>query len=763
MSAKIRSTRARALRGASFAVLACALAAGAAHAQTAEAPAAEGAATDAATAVSDIIVTGRIAFRNRTAEVNPVLSYDLDYFQRFEPVSVGEMVKRVPGVTFTSDVLEFDGVSMRGLPPGYTQILINGRRAPGGENDRSFFVDRIPAELVERVEIIRSPRADQPSEGLAGSLNVVLKEGARIRGGLAKAGALINEDGTVRPSGAIAYAGGDDDTSWWAGLNYQGRRNPKKKVSLRYDDEFQTFNNTELQSDTRDGVDISANGEFTQEFDWGRIRLNGLVIDTDRDEDETSLTYTDEAATAFDEAEIQAERIGQRTYAFGGDARFDAFGGQIDLDLGWNAYREGTTTSVDVASMEDLSDRELDEYVTLDIDDSEWDAGASYTFSGGDAWRVKAGVDFLDKTRDFAEVEYDISGGVVDDPDPEPGAVHQIKERRVDPYVRLTLEPAPGWSVDLGVRYETLKREVTSDLGEVSFDHKDLNPSAHITFKPTDVDQFRFSVARTVRRPSYDLLAPFIADEEPADEDALRGNPLLQNETSVGYDLGYEHRLGQRGIFGINAFYRDIDGLIETVDTGLEVNEDGDPPAPGDDVYNLFEARNVGKGKVWGVEVDYSAPLDFIGLPDTGLFFNYTWLKSETTDVYTGLERPFTNQPKYVYNIGFVHTLKAPGISFGASLYGRGRGFESGLDETVMVAYDADLEAFIEKRVGDKVVVRLAAMNLLDKEKRERFLKYDGDSVEEILDNRMNGNLDEGEIESERSGVLYQVTVRAAF
>lgn len=58
---------------------------------------------------------------------------------------------------------------------------------------------------------------------------------------------------------------------------------------------------------------------------------------------------------------------------------------------------------------------------------------------------------------------------------------------------------------------------------------------------------------------------------------------------------------------------------------------------------------------------------------------------------------------------------------------------------------------------------RLSAQNLLDKEKRETFLKYDGDSVEEILDNRANGDLDEYELESERSGVLYQVTVRAAF
>src|SRR3546814_66011 len=99
---------------------------------------------------SEILVTADIAFRHRTIDPNPVISYDLEYFQRFEPVSVGEMLKRVPGATFTSDVLEYDGVQMRGLPSGFTQVLINGRRAPGGEADRSFFVDRLPAEQIGR-------------------------------------------------------------------------------------------------------------------------------------------------------------------------------------------------------------------------------------------------------------------------------------------------------------------------------------------------------------------------------------------------------------------------------------------------------------------------------------------------------------------------------------------------------------------------------------------------------------------------------------
>src|SRR5690349_20995265 len=73
------------------------------------------AAQDAPAVASEIVVPVAIVYRNRTAEPAPVLNYGQDYFQRFEPLTVGDALKRVPSVTFLSDVLESDGARMRGL------------------------------------------------------------------------------------------------------------------------------------------------------------------------------------------------------------------------------------------------------------------------------------------------------------------------------------------------------------------------------------------------------------------------------------------------------------------------------------------------------------------------------------------------------------------------------------------------------------------------------------------------------------------------
>jgi outer membrane receptor protein involved in Fe transport len=743
------------LRGAALAAI---VAATPVFAQDSATPTAGTAAEE--TRASDIIVTGQIFFRNRTEDPNPVLSYDLEYFQRFEPVSVGEMLKRVPGVTFTSDVLEYDQPQFRGLPPGFTQVLINGRRAPGGEADRSFFVDRIPAELVERIEIVRAPRADQPSEGVAGTLNIVTKESATFEGGFAKLGALINgDDGEIRPSGALAYAGHiGADTDFWAAVNYQERRNPKKKISYRFDDTPTTgegayatdpeFNNREDQADTRDGSDLSGNAEITTRFgDGGRFRIGGFFVDTDRDEDETSLTF-EGADLDFDGAEIQHEDISQQTYAITADAVIPLGGLKLGLAGAWNGYREHTDVTASEAGERDLSDLELVETEVTRIKDDEYSGTAYLSFGDDAAFRVKAGIDFLSKSRDGANSVYDVED---DESEINNSATFTIDEKRYDPYLRLTYQPSNMLSIDAGLRYEITDRQVVGTNGGASYNADQLNPSLHLRYAPTATDQFRASIARTVRRPSYDLISPYEQEESPGDEDTTTGNPALRNESAWGLDIGYERRLGAKGIVGINLFYRDLKDMIDLVP--FADNGDGQD----------FRPQNIGDGQTWGVEVDFSTPLNLVSIGETGLFANYTYLDSKTNDPFTGEERRFNNQPHHIYNVGFIQNWQRAGASFGATISGRSGAQEVNFDEIVDLRYDPDLEAFVEKRIGANFVLRLSAQNLLNRQKKEDFRKYDGDTLADFLDARATGDLDEYEIEREKSGPLFQVTLRAAF
>ncbi len=182
-----------------------------------------------------VVVQGEISYRNRTADIAPVLSYDLEYFQRFEPSTVGDMVKRLPSAAFVSDVLEYDAVQLRGLTPAYTRVLINGKDVPGAGDDRSFWVDRIPAEMVERIEIIRSGSANRSGDAVAGALNIVLRDAYQFDGAYLRVGAMRYDDGEIQPTYGGVASGEALGGRILTGFNVQDRYNPKIKRSDRFD------------------------------------------------------------------------------------------------------------------------------------------------------------------------------------------------------------------------------------------------------------------------------------------------------------------------------------------------------------------------------------------------------------------------------------------------------------------------------------------------------------------------------------------------
>ncbi len=92
------------------------------------------------------------------------------------------------------------------------------------------------------------------------------------------------------------------------------------------------------------------------------------------------------------------------------------------------------------------------------------------------------------------------------------------------------------------------------------------------------------------------------------------GNPSLDNETAWGSSTSATSAGAPAAWSGSTSFYRDIKDLIELVATS-EVSSLGPRP-------RVRAAQHRASGKTWGVELDFSAPLDVVGLPYTGLFFN---------------------------------------------------------------------------------------------------------------------------------------------
>jgi outer membrane receptor protein involved in Fe transport len=703
----------------------------------------EGEETQGPKPAEKVVVYGTV-FRNRSNETAPILNYGLDYFQKFEPLTVGDALKRVPSATFPSDVLEYDGVRLRGLDPGYTQILINGEKVPGSGVDRSFFVDRIPAELIERVEIVRSSSADRSGDALAGAINIVLRDAYSLDGGYAKLGGLLFDDDDVKPvvGGVLGAPLGEGRVL--LGGNVQGRHNPKDKQSLRFapDAGVLVFDNREHQSDVRDGTDYSFNGSLIFPMgSEGRFDISGVYVRTDRTETEHSEEF--DAGGVLDGVADQFEDIFQENYTVRAKADVPFLGGKTGVKIGYASFTDDfiSTELEPTEGAREFTDQTDDEvFGTL-----------SQTFEY-EHFDLKLGFDFNKKTRETTIVVAENAGGPSFPPPapPEPGQAYDIEELRIDPYALVRGEGSVfDW--EAGVRFENTEGEVKDENGTFDNNYSFVLPSAHLLWSLTEDDRVRASVARTVRRPNFDQLAPALLEEEPTEDNDLIGNPELKPENAWGFDVSYERRMGRQGVVGVNFFYRDVKDRIELTSTGVVSSS-------GDGFVLTFD--NIGDGKVWGLEFDLSTPLTFMGLEHTGVFANYSWLDSEITDPVTGEKRRFNDQAEFVLNAGIIQDIPSWNVAIGATYRQQGDQFHRIVGETVETSYGADLEVFIEKRFGENFVVRLVGSNLLDASKDETFFKWD------TLGDQLSGDpdaLDEFELETEKAGPVFQLVGRYAF
>ncbi len=790
-----------------------------------------------------VVVQGEIAYRNRTADIAPTLVYDLEYFQRFEPNTVGDMLKQVPGVAFVgADVMEYDAVALRGLGGGYTQVLINGKKVPGAEDDRSFYVDRIPAEMVDHIEIKRSASANRSGDAMAGAINIVLRDSYEFSGGYVRLGVNRWYDGEVNPTFGAVVSGEALGGRLLAGVNVQDRYRFKEKRSDRWSDRSrEELVSWEDQTEKKDGRDYSANLSYNVDVgETGRLTVDGFYIRTKRDVTEVSF------AKELDEVEIDGEDVDgtaisrvpgldpydQDNYGIDVEYRFDMAGGTTRLDVDYSAFKnsEASTEGEHVYGIgeEDLAG-------PWSIDGAQWqetgyeaaaanakddEAGVKIAHErpvgGAD---LEFGVDYRRKKRDVTYTNYAWEADEESQTPRWPADYElddrdgtRIEEKRLDPYVMFSGR-GDRFSWEAGLRYETTRTDIRSaydkfDDGEVelrqdtanSKDYDELLPSVSLRWDLGEADRINLSLARTVKRPNFNELIPALLDGEYGDND-YAGNPGLEPETANGIDIGFEHRLGRKGIVGVNFFYRDVKNLVELVNLGIASQESlaeiGDDELDNEDFAEdfmddymeanpgattlqaqaaadaalraevaaaggeyapeswVYSSSNVNDGKVYGAEFDLSTPLSAFGLDDTGVFLNYTWLDSRVDDFMGG--RRFNGQSRSILNVGFIQDLPNLGASFGVSYHKQGAYRTRVLGEEGLTTYGADLQAFVEKRFGDNLSVRLSAYNLLDAGKDEYYDKFNTEAEQ------LGRDYDEYEHEHEEAGPAYQLVMRWAF
>lgn len=590
----------------------------------------------------------RSALQARHDSPNAVVVIDGEQLNQFNDMSIGDAIRRLPGVTFPG-VNRSREIKLRGLPGEYTQVLLDGRPLVDADTSRSNMeVDRIPASMIERVEIIRSPLVKYPSSGAAGTVNIITKRTFAPQGnvGLTIGGGHV--DSFNNPGELSAWTGGEaGQLKYFIGGGYQRRY---------LEESINTFNTFKPKSN--EGKNIQDQKRtfdewtFLSRFEYKANENNSFVwsptyMKTKELREQIDGRYNAAAPYALNRTKEETrhrlrENIGN---LFEWNQTFNNFfSGRVFFDV--QQAKEETERRGKETSFPSL--KVTPSYSFNPIDLMRYAPGAAYTALIGNH-TVEFGGGLNQLTRDEKDVT-------------RTDRFYSIKESIYYGYLSDSVPVFGRDRLTAGVRVEHAILDTTDKTGTThSTTATDWNPSLQYRLAVTDDIDFRAGLARTLRRPDMRDLSPLIKQEDGTyAKPDTQGNPDLVPERIWGLDVGMDWYLFDRlGLFSVNYFNRQFSNKIERSLTTYT--------RPNNSTAYLSTPRNLGDGEAYGVELEARVPLKMFGMPNLTLWGNLTTIHSSVDDPLTGQTRRFAEQPDLLTNVGLDYYVDAWKTTFGVN------------------------------------------------------------------------------------------------
>ena len=123
-----------------------------------------------------------------------------------------------------------------------------------------------------------------------------------------------------------------------------------------------------------------------------------------------------------------------------------------------------------------------------------------------------------------------------------------------------------AFSYQLGVRaeYSDISTELKKTNESNNWQYLNLFPSAHLTYKLKNKDDFQLSYSRRINRPGFRELLPFSNFTDA--RNFWAGNPELQPEYTNSYEIGYLKYFKKGSLFS-SVYYRHRTGVIDRIIT----------------------------------------------------------------------------------------------------------------------------------------------------------------------------------------------------
>ena len=465
-------------------------------------------------------------------------------------------------------------VTLRGS--GNVRILVDGKPSGLIGISNTNGLRQLPAEMIEKVEVITNPSARYEAEGMAGIINIVLKKNRKS--GLN--GSLDLTAGTPQNYGAAVNLNYRKDRfNFFTNLGYRFRRSPGFSNSYQEfypgDTTFITIQdgdrergggsvNLRLGADyffsPKDILTTSFNYRDGNEDNYSSILYEDYIFNLDNPiafservqnelELESNLEYVLTYKKTFD----------KKDHELTADLRYQSNGEEEDSDI-VQQFFTGNKLPEGSDLMQRSNNKENESRLILQFD-------YVYPFSKEGKFEVGYQSSIRNIDNDFLVEEFN---------DVEWFALEGLSNNfQYDENIHATYlifgNKSGKFSYQLGLRgeYSDVSTQLiqTNEINDRSYFN--LFPSTHFTYDLPQDNAIQVSYSRRIRRPRFWDLNPFFTFSD--NRNFFSGNPDLDPEFSDSYEIGHI-KYWEQGSLSSSVYYRHTEGAIERLRT---IKEDG--------------------------------------------------------------------------------------------------------------------------------------------------------------------------------------------
>ena len=481
--------------------------------------------------------------------------------------SASDVLDNVPSV----DVDVEGNVSLRGNEN--VRILIDGKPSALVGLSGTDALRQLPADAIERVEVVTSPSARYDAEGTAGILNIILRKGV-VTGLNGSLNATIGDPTQYRIASNINFR--TKKVNLFTNLGYRNSSGPGNFLTNLSTFENESINSLRIEDRNfernRNGYNINVGLEY---FLSKESSITGTYFFRDSDNKNLSnniiRVFDINDILEFSDTRIQDEDEIDTTsqFALNYTNNINSSGHKLTIDFQYSESEEIEKAFINDSLAEENNITTEDSKNTLIQSD--------YVLPIGENTQFEIGYrgEFQDLTSDFL-----VTRTPTLDFDPSNNLVFKQNVNAIYSQFGSKLNK---FSYLLGLRTEITDVKVRLTNTNEKFDYKytELFPTINVGFERTEDQSFTIGYSRRLRRPRFWYLNPF--ESRSSQNVIYKGNPALIPTFTNSFDLGFLQKIGkltlnssiyfQHSINAIERVSRDEIRFIDGVNQVITIRE----------------------------------------------------------------------------------------------------------------------------------------------------------------------------------------------